>query len=334
MQAGGSALLALPAPPSSNTPLAIPPALTPPHQVGTVALVVHNPGELPVRVWSAAGTEPTATIPAHGTAQIELAAPAGSEAQPQATLETDGPLSAYFLLTIDSHRAALSPATAGSPLWFTAIVGESRRFVATSVALQNPTPTPLPIVATLLDDQGQVRDERRLTLCGRCISSVRLDFTDDDGTLSDADGAIVVRADSPLIASATQLTTQTQSFYHAWGLALPLVPGVAIAGVLGALLTIAGCGALLMAQLYGLVRDSGISRQVAIVTILALGLASPILTYSLQLYPEIPALLLLITGLRLALGALPLRGWRLIAAAVCTLTIPLLHARLLPLAAV
>src|SRR3712207_8648165 len=58
---------------------------------------------------------------------------------------------------------------------------------------------------------------------------------------------------------------------------------------------------------------------------LALGLASPLLPFSLLLYPEVPAMLLLLTGLRLALGWPPLWGWRLGAAALCALAIPLLH---------
>ena len=71
--------------------------------------------------------------------------------------------------------------------------------------------TALPVSVTLYDDQGRQREERRITLCGRCATSVRLDFTAPDGTLTDANGTIAVRADRPVVAAATQLAHGTRS---------------------------------------------------------------------------------------------------------------------------
>lgn len=331
---GETGLLALPAPGATAGPLAIPPAPSTTHFTGKVALVAHNPGDAAVAVRRAGEATPLVTLPPRGTAQVAIDGVPAEVAGPIATLVADGPIVASFLLTLDRHLTMVAPKVGEGEAWFPAIVGDDRRFVATRVVLQNPGASPLAATVTLYDDHGEPRIAREVALCGGCAGTVRLDFTDDDGELIAANGAVAVRANGPVVATAEQLTVQSRSFQHEWGLPVLLIPGVRLGEWLGALLTVAACGALLIAQLYGLLRDAGIARRSALAAILALGLASPLLPFSLLLYPEIPAMLLLVTGLRLALGTIPLRGWRLGAAVACALAIPLLHTRLLPLAAV
>ena len=331
---GTTGLLTIPALAPDQTTLAVPPAPTTTHDRGTVALLVHNPGAVPVLVRRAGDTaQPLATLAPHATAQIALDDRTAAEDRPLLNLEADGPVAAAFLLTLNRHEALVAPAAGQLTSWFPAIVGEERRFVATRVVVQNPSAQPLAVAVTLLDDRGAARDERRVTICGGCASAVRLDFADAAGNLIAADGAIVVRAERPVLATAAQIVVQGRAFQHEWGLPVLLTPSVALAGWLGALLTVATCGALLLAQLYGLLRDGGIARRTSLATVCALGFAPPLLPFSLLLYPELVAMLLLIIGLRLALGAPALRGWRLGAAALCALATPLLHTRLLPLAA-
>lgn len=340
----GSALLALPAPPATSEPLVVPPAPVATRQPGTVALVAYNPGDAPVRVRRAGIAQPLAAIPVHGTAQVALGGSSSSN-RPSVILEADGPLVAYFLLTLDRHQAIVAPGNAAPAIWFPAIAGEARHFVATRVSVQNPGPATLPVAVTLFDDRGEARDRQQITLCGQCTASFRLDFAAPDGTLIEATGAVGVRADRPVIAAATQITAQGSGFYHSWGLPALLAPGVLLFGVPGALLIVSGCGALLAMQLYGLLRDSGSTRRIALAATLALGLAVPVLPFALMAYPEIPAALLLVTGLRLALAERPARpaetrslprwvpgGW-LVAVLACALAVSLLHSRLLPLAA-
>ncbi|MFN8513369.1 MAG: hypothetical protein U0841_12420 [Chloroflexia bacterium] len=121
----------------------------------------------------------------------------------------------------------------------------------------NPGADALPVTVTLLGDGGEVRAEREVVLCGGCAGAVRLDFADADGELVDANGAIVVRAEGPVRATVDQLTVRSGGFQHEWGLPVLLSPGVWLGGWFGALLVVAGCGALLVAQLYGLLRDAG-----------------------------------------------------------------------------
>jgi hypothetical protein len=330
---GEAGLLVLPTIRPASGPLAVPAAPTTTQLTGAVFLIAHNPGDGPVSVRRAGDATPLLTLPPRATGQVRLAGALAVADGRFATLETDGPVVASFLLAFERHRAVIAPAGAREIAWFPAIVGEGRRFVATRVVVQNPGERALPVTVTLLGDDGEPRDERVVTICGGCASAVRLDFAAADGALIDANGAIVVRAAGPVRATVEQLTVQGRGFVHEWGLPVLLSPGAGAGGWFGALLIVAGCGALLVAQLYGLLRDAGITRRAALATVLALGLAAPLLPFSLLLYPEIPALLLLVTGLRLALGPGSLRGWRLAAALACALAIPLLHTRLLPLAA-
>ncbi len=334
VQRDATGLLTIPAIATAQTPLAIPPAPTTTHVRGTVALLVHNPGAVPVQVRRAGdGGPPFATLAPHATAQIALDDRTATEDRPVATLETSGPVAAAFVLALGRHETLVAPDTAQTTSWFPAIVGEDRRFVATRVVVQNPSAQPLVVAVALLDDRGATREERRVTLCGGCASAVRLDFADPEGNLIAADGTITVHTERPVLATTTQITTQTHAFQHEWGLPVLLVPGVALADWRGALLTIATCAALLLVQLYGLLREGGIARRASLVAVLALGFAPPLFPFSLLLYPELVAMLLILTGLRLALGAPALRGWRLGGAIACALAIPLLHTRLLPLAA-
>jgi hypothetical protein len=327
-------MLALPALAPTTSPLAIPPVPSTTHFAGRVSLVVHNPGDAAVVVRRAGDAAPLVTLPPRATAQVALDGAAADVGGPVATLEADGPLAASFLLALDRHLAVVAPTGGEEAAWFPAIAGDGRHFVATRAIVRNPGAGPLAATVTLFDDSGEARVEREIVICGGCASTVRLDFADADGDLVAASGAIEVRAAGPVVATAEQLTVRSRAFQHEWGLPVLLIPGVFLGEWLGALLTVAACGALLVAQLYGLLRDAGIARRSAIAAILAVGLASPLLPFSLLLYPEIPATLLLVTGLRLALGAPPLWGWRLGAAGLCALAIPLLHTRLLPLAAV
>jgi hypothetical protein len=102
------------------------------------------------------------------------------------------------------------------------------------------------------------------------------------------------------------------------GLPLLLLPGYALgtslfphyplAARLGATLTIALGAALLGVQVYRLCRDLGASRPAAFWAWLLVALTPPVLVHSGHVYPELPAALAAVVGVR-ALRQIPERTW-------------------------
>jgi hypothetical protein len=93
-----------------------------------------------------------------------------------------------------------------------------------------------------------------------------------------------------------------------YALLTTLLPGWPLAGRLGAVLTIAVCGALLAAQSYRLCRDLGASRPASAWTAVLGALTPPVLVHANHVYPEIPAALAVVVAVRIVLR-LPARAW-------------------------
>ncbi|MFN8513370.1 MAG: hypothetical protein U0841_12425 [Chloroflexia bacterium] len=110
---GEAGLLALPALATVVGPLAIPAAPTTTHETGGVFLIVHNPGEGPVRVRRAGDAAPLLTLAPRATGQVRLAAALAAAEGPVATLEADGPVVAAFLQAFERHRAVVAPLERG-----------------------------------------------------------------------------------------------------------------------------------------------------------------------------------------------------------------------------
>jgi hypothetical protein len=90
-----------------------------------------------------------------------------------------------------------------------------------------------------------------------------------------------------------------------YALARTLAPHAPLAGRIGAMLTIALCAALAASQAYALYRELGVSPRAALWAWLAVALTPPLLVHAGHVYPEIPAALLLVIGVR---GLVRLRG--------------------------
>ncbi len=110
-------------------------------------------------------------------------------------------------------------------------------------------------------------------------------------------------------------TTWTMSFIGFPVLLLPgyalgsaFLPGYPLGGRLGATLTIGLCAALLGVQLYRLCRDLGASPIAAFWGWIVIALTPPVVVNSGHVYPEIPAALTAIVGIR-ALLRLPRGTW-------------------------
>lgn len=330
----GAGLLALPGLAARAGTFPAPPKPAIANIEGTVTALLHNPSDSQIAITTSnSAGQQTAMIPPRGTLAVPIAAKASDEAQPLLAVETASPIMATYLLQLHQHLASYGIPAASDTAVLPAIVGRERTYVNTRVNVQNTSSAEVVVTAELVDAGGTRRQLSQFTLCGRCTGALRTDFADREGNLVDGEGAIVVGAGAPVTIVATQLEARTLRFYHEWGLAFLAAPGAALAGWYGALATIALAGAALAAQLYGLMRDAGIGRRVAVATTLVLALSSPLATFAVQFYPEVPATALLVTALRLGLGERSLRGRRLAGTVACLLAVPFLHARLLPLAA-
>src|SRR5207253_7301939 len=84
-------------------------------------------------------------------------------------------------------------------------------------------------------------------------------------------------------------------------LGLPLIATLpfAVAGRTGVLVLLCFIGAALVAQLYLLCRDLGIAHRAALLAVAGAALTHPLLTYTTQIYPELPAALAFVTAARL-----------------------------------
>ena len=113
---------------------------------------------------------------------------------------------------------------------------------------------------------------------------------------------------------------------HAVGLSLLLLPAYALGGYPLASLFQAGLGVLLIAQLRGLVEDWLGDAAVAGQTALLLAFSAPLLHYAGLVFTEIPAALLLTSGLRLAASA-TLGSRQAFLLALCAALLPWLNVR-------
>jgi hypothetical protein len=94
---------------------------------------------------------------------------------------------------------------------------------------------------------------------------------------------------------------------HGGGLAVLLAPAVALGGLTGARIMMILIAALLADQLYRLLRDLGLRRRYRILAWSAVVFCLPLLASASQIYPELPAALLVLIALRVMLrGA---RSW-------------------------
>jgi hypothetical protein len=120
--------------------------------------------------------------------------------------------------------------------------------------------------------------------------------------------------------------------WHGLALSIVLAPFVAIGGVEGARIAMILVAAILAQQLLGLLRQLGIARAAfrwlawaAVVACL------PVLVFSNQIYPEVPAALLVVVALRVILTPRPPPRAYLLAA-LAGAALPWLNMRYLPLA--
>jgi hypothetical protein len=118
---------------------------------------------------------------------------------------------------------------------------------------------------------------------------------------------------------------------HGVGLSVVLAPAVGLGGLTGAQLAMVLIAALLADQLLRLLRDLGFKRRYGVAAWIAVVACSPLLVFASQIYPEVPAALLIVVALRvMARHAASQRALALGGAAGVALI--WLHVRYIPLA--
>jgi len=120
---------------------------------------------------------------------------------------------------------------------------------------------------------------------------------------------------------------------HGIGLSLLIAVPYELAGRLGAVLVILGCGALLAGQMYLLGRSIGALPDIAGAVAVGLAVVMPIAPYALLIFPEVPAALLLLYAIR-RLAAPHNANWQWALAGASIGFLPWLHQRFAPTAAV
>ena len=118
---------------------------------------------------------------------------------------------------------------------------------------------------------------------------------------------------------------------HGIGLSVLLAPAVGLGGLTGAQLMMLLIAALLADQLFRLLRDLRFRRPFRIAAWVAVVCCSPLLVFASQVYPEVPAALLIVVALRVMVrhAASPLA---LALGATAAVGLVWLHVRYIPLA--
>jgi hypothetical protein len=121
---------------------------------------------------------------------------------------------------------------------------------------------------------------------------------------------------------------------HGVGLPILLLPGFALFGVFGVILTEALLGGFLVHEVFRAAELLGASRAGALLAACGFGATAPALFLSTSAYPELPAALTAIAVFRRLLSPEPPRGWRAAAYGLVVGALGFLHAKFLVLAAV
>ena len=118
---------------------------------------------------------------------------------------------------------------------------------------------------------------------------------------------------------------------HTVGLSVLLAPAVGLGGLTAAQLAMLFVAALLADQLFRLLRDLRFRRRYRVAAWVAVVGCSPLLVFASQIYPEIPAALLIVVALRV-MARHAASPWALALGGIAGAALVWLHVRYIPLA--
>ena len=130
------------------------------------------------------------------------------------------------------------------------------------------------------------------------------------------------------------LAAGTSYSVHGIGLPLLLLPGYALFGLTGVLLTEALLSAIILHGIFRIVRTSLKSANAGLLAVLAFGCTVPGLFLSVSAYPELPATLVVVLVVARLVRAGPEVSWRVFAWSSLVGCLPFFHLKFIPLALV
>jgi hypothetical protein len=304
---------------------------------GHSEVLVYNPDDeaMGVTLFSdARGGTPVgkATVPPHGTRLFAVDRASGQveyDTHDSGWIVPDGPAVTSVLTGAGTHVTALT--AQGSPakaLALPVLAGGATQPSAAQLELTNDTDAATMVTISLRNTAGERVWQDKAWVCAHCVVTHQFWYGEA------VDGFLELQMNEPLTATFLQREVISVQPFHNIGLSVLTLPGYALAGWRGAYATISVLAALLAVAIYGLLCDVGIARRNALIVAAVVGFSSPLVTHAVYLYTEIAGTLLLVVALRLVAGRAPLNRRRIAGALACSVAVPLVHSRLLPLSLV
>ena len=245
-----------------------------------------------------------------------------------ATITTDDPVMVSILETIGSHATAVTPeGTAATALILPAIDIGRDGYAVSQIELTNAGTEPVQATLSLTDGSGNTLWSDKIWVEANGTTSKPFWYKGDDSRF------LSIQARTPLTATLLQREIRTERPVHGLGLSLALLPGYAVGGYGGALLTIVVLAALVALALYELLRRIGLDARVAVGVAALIACSSPLSPAAVRFYAEVGGTLFLLLAL-LCIDNWRIGRWSPLLAVPLTLLCfagtVLFHTRLLP----
>ena len=322
-------LLVVQSAPATEARVAIPERHTTLGYHGERHAIIHNPSnsEIAYLTLDRAGFpkgQPVPILP-HGT--WSYAVSDGS-----ATLTARQPVMVSIRETIGVHAAAVTPeGTAATSLIVPTIDIGRDGYAVSQIELANAEAEPVQATLNLTDGEGRTLWSDKIWVEADGTTSKPFWYKGDDSRF------LTIAARTPLTATLLQREIRTGRPVHGLGLSLALLPGWAVGGYGGVLVTLAALAALVALALYELLRRIGLDARAALGLAALVACSSPLSPAAARLYAEVGGTLLLLLAL-LCVDNWRIGRWSAPLAAplalLCLAGVVLFHGRLLPAALV
>lgn len=250
----------------------------------------------------------------------------------QATLTAQGSVMVSILETIGGHATSVTPegTAVASSIVPTIDIGRDG-YAVSQIELTNAGTEPVQATLNLTDGRGRTLWSDKIWVEANGTTSKPFWYKGEDSRF------LTIEARTPLTTLLLQREIRSAGPVHGLGLSLALLPGYALGGYDGVLITVALLAALVALAIYQLLRRVGLDPRAAILVAALVGCSSPLSPAVVRLYAEVGGTLFILLAL------LCIDNWRTgrwsahVAAplaALCLGGVVLFHARLFPAALV
>jgi hypothetical protein len=249
-----------------------------------------------------------------------------------ATLTAADPVMVSILETIGGHATSVTPegTAVASSIVPTIDIGRDG-YAVSQIELTNAAAEPVQATLNLTDGEGRTLWSDKIWVEANGTTSKTFWYKGEDSRF------LTIEARTPLTTLLLQREIRSAGPVHGLGLSLALIPGYALGGYDGVLITVALLAALVALTLYQLLRRVGLDPRAAISVAALVGCSSPLSPAVVRLYAEVGGTLFILLAL-LCLDNWRIGRWSALVAAsltaLCLGGVFLFHARLLPAALV